>query len=289
METGEFIDGPCRWDRRAPERLRRRVFGDGPGWRSYSTSRYLVGLDPCILHSFPVAGSVDDGRVHVELLPAVLVRRWRDLGLRFATTADVEEMEFLETMEKALDLIGVVPPLEGSVAGMCRSVHMLLASDRDLDVSCSDPSLPFSVFVSCPPRTGEDRIERLAENLVHEALHLQLSLVEAVQPLLVEVRDEETVRSPWKGEGRTVRGLIHAVYVFGNLRFLWRRVASSLPGSSLFSRTRVETIEGEMSDAVHLVRSRSLTAAGRRLVTSFLGSCPGPLPAQARGISPRTR
>jgi len=274
METSAFIDGPCRWDRRAPERLRLRVLGDRSGWRSYSTSRYLAGLDPCILHSLGVAGSADDAGVNVELLPAVLARRWRDLGLRFATAADLKEMNFRETLAKALDLIGVVRPLEGSVAGMCRSVHVLLASDRDLDVSCSDPSLPFSAFVSCPPDTAKYQTERLAENLVHEALHLQLSLLETVQPLLAAIRDEETVFSPWKGEGRTVRGLVHAVYVFGNLRCFWRRVASSTPGSSSFARARVETIDGEMANAVHLLRSRSLTAAGRRLATSFLGSCP---------------
>ena len=179
-------------------------------------------------------------------------------------------MGFAETLAKSLDLIGMVRPLQGTIAGTCRSLHVLLPPAPDVDVSCSDPSLPHSIFVSCPPDTKEDRVERLAENLVHEALHLQLSLVEGLEPLVSEIPREELLFSPWRGERRTVRGLLHAVYVFGNLRFFWGKIASSRPGSASFARARIETIDSEMAAASHLLESRSLTPTGRRLATSFL-------------------
>ena len=179
-------------------------------------------------------------------------------------------MGFAETLAKSLDLIGTVRPLQGTIAGTCRSVHVLLPPAPDVDVSCSDPSLPHSIFVSCPPATEEDRVERLVENVAHEALHLQLSLVERLEPLVGEIPFEEPVFSPWRGEGRTVRGLLHAVYVFGNLRFFWGQVALIRPGSASFAGARIETIDGEMAAASHLLESRSLTPAGRRLATSFL-------------------
>lgn len=270
METGEFVGGPCRWDWLAPARLRSRVHDDTSMWRSYSTSRHLDGPEPTVLHSVAVVAPVADPGLNVELLPDTPARRRRYPGLRFATREQIRDMGFAQMLAKSLDLIGMVRPLQGTIAGTCRSLHVLLPPAPDVDVSCSEPSLPCSIFVSCPPATEKDRVERLAENLVHEALHLQLSVVERLEPLVSEIPREEPVFSPWRGEGRTVRGLLHAVYVFGNLRFFWGQVASSRPGSASFARARIETIDREMTAASPLLESRSLTPAGRRLATSFL-------------------
>ena len=272
MRVIEFIEGPCCWDRRAPARLREQVFGDASSWKSYSTSRCLDGSNPDILYTIECSGHAVDSAVHVERLSPVLAARWENIGLQFASEADLSDMEFRQTLVRSLDFIGMNHPIEGTVAGLCRSLHVLVASGNDFDTSYSDPSLPLSVFVSCPLPAERNRVERLAENIVHEALHLQLSLVERDQPLLTNGPDEEPVYSPWKDEWRTVRGLMHAVYVFGNLRSFWKGAASKRLESSSFAQARIQTIDAEMADAAHLASNKSLTAAGRRLATSFLSS-----------------
>ena len=272
MRVIEFIKGPCCWDWRAPARLREQVFGDASAWQSYSTSRFLDGSIPRILYTVEFSEHAVDSAVSVEWLPPVLAARWRNVGLQFASEPDLSDMDFRQTLVSSLDFIGMDHTLKGTVAGLCRSLHVLIASGRDFDVSYSDPSLPFSVFVSCPLPAERNRIERLTENIVHEALHLQLSLVESVLPLVIDGPYEEPVFSPWKNEWRTVRGLVHAVYVFGNLRNFWKGVASKRPESSCFAQARIRTIDTEMASAAHLVESRSLTAAGLRLATSFLSS-----------------
>ena len=272
MRVSEFIEGPCRWDWRAPARLREQVFGDASAWRSYSTAWFLDGSNPHILHTIGLSEHAADSAVSVERLSPVLAARWRSVGLRFASEADLSDMEFRPTLVSSLEFIGMDHSLEGTVAGLCRSLHVLIASGRDFDVSYSDPSLPLSVFVSCPLPGERNRVERLAESIVHEALHLQLSLVERVEPLVIDGPDEDPVFSPWKDELRTVRGLVHAVYVFGNLRHFWNGVASKCPESSSFAQTRIQTIDAEMVGAAHLVEDRSLTVAGRRLAASFLPS-----------------
>ena len=272
MRVIEFIEGPCRWDWRAPARLREQVFGDASAWKSYSTSWFLDGSIPRILYTVEFSEHAFDSAVSVEWLPPVLAGRWRNVGLEFASEADLSDMDFRKTLVSSLDFIGMDHTLEGTVAGLCRSLHVLIASGRDFDVSYSDPSLPLSIFVSCPLPAERNRVERLAENVVHEALHLQLSLVECVQPLVIDGPDDEPVFSPWKDEWRTVRGLVHAVYVFGNLRNFWKGVASKQPESSSFAQARIQTIDTEMARAAHLARNRSLTTAGRRLATSFLAS-----------------
>ena len=229
-------------------------------------------MEPAVLHAVRVDGPGVDVALNVEVLPEEVADVWRTRELQFATDSEIAGMGFLAVLTKSLDLIRLAAPLLGTVAGICRSLHVLLAPDRDFDVSFSDPCLPFSVFVSCPPVGDRDRAERLAENLVHEALHLQLSLVETVEPLVIDLPEEEPVFSPWKGEGRTVRGLLHAVYVFGNLRCFWKCIAARVSGSSSFASRRIETIEYEMAQALHLAESRSLTPAGRKLAASFLAS-----------------
>ena len=200
MRVIEFIEGPCRWDWRAPARLREQAFGDASAWRSYSTSRFLDGSNPHILDTIEFFEHAVDSAVSVEWLPPVLADQWRNVGLEFASEAELSDMEFRQTLVSSLDFIGMDHTLEGTVAGLCRSLHVLIASGGDCDVSYSDPSLPLSVFVSCPLPAERNRVERLAENIVHEALHLQLSLVESVQPLVIDDPDEEPVFSPWKEE-----------------------------------------------------------------------------------------
>ena len=272
MRGIDFIDGPRCWDSRAPARLRDQVFGDASAWQSYSTSRFLDGSNPDILYTTKLSRHALDSAVNVERLPPMLAGRWRSVGLRFASEADLRDMNFRQTLVRALEFISLDHLIEGTVAGLCRSLHVLVASGRDFDVSYSDPFLPLSVFVSCPLASERNRVERLTENVIHEALHLQLSLVERVQPLVVDGPDEEPVFSPWKDECRTVRGIVHAVYVFGNLRSFWKGVATDRPDSSSFAQARMQTIDTEMAGAAHLVKNRSLTAAGLRLATSFLTS-----------------
>ena len=311
MKADEFVAGACGWDPVAPVELRRKAIRKASEWQSYSTTQFLAGLQetrlldraqdglvptgrsqpfgpgeytahrgngPCaensdstVRHTIDVSGSQFDSAMSVELLSSPLTQRWQSIGLNFATARDINDMRFMEALAKSLDLIRLVRPLHGTVVGMCRSLHVLLASCRHFDISYSDPSLPFSIFVSCPPVTAKNRVKRLAENVIHEALHLQLSLVERVEPLVViEGAEHELVFSPWKEGERTMRGLLHAVYVFSNLRCFWERVAVNRPNSSSFAESRIETINQEMSGACHLLDNPLLTATGRRLASSII-------------------
>lgn len=272
MTLDHFMGGPCSWEPSAPRILRQRVFSNPSTWGSYSTSRYIGGVEPTVPYVVEVGGSKVGPALNIELLPEEIADGWRAHGLRFATGPDIDDMGFLATLTKSLDLIRAAAPILGTVSGICRSLHVVLAPDRDFDVSFSDPCLPFSAFVSCPLTGEQDRAERLAENLVHEALHLQLSLMETIEPLVVGLPDERPVFSPWKGEGRTVLGLLHAVYVFGNLRCFWECIAAKASVSSSFASRRTETIEHEMARALHLAETRSLTPTGRKLALSFLAS-----------------
>lgn len=266
----EFVNGPCGWDPLSPRRLRRYAVGV-PEWHSYSTTRCIEDRDP--VGPF-AAGRLDsriDPGISIELLQEETQRKWRNL--EFATKQAMIERGFPSLLTRSLELIGNVPALRGTIAGTCRSLHVLVASTSDVDVSYSEPSLPFSIFVSCPPATQRDRTERLAESVLHEALHLQLTLVDTVTPLVVEGAGHTRIFSPWKNEWRELGGLLHSVYVFGNLRSFWDRVAANRCKSVRFARRRVEDISEELEAVKRLVTNRFLSAAGRRLAASYLSGC----------------
>ncbi len=310
MKVDEFISGVCGWGPDAPVKLRGGALENGLEWRSYSTAQFLDCLqetklssrrrdglsqsvcpepfspseriwrvgnnrldenpEPSALPAKDVAESRICSEICIELLPPLVTKRWQSIGLRFATESDIREMKFVETLAKSFDLIKLVSPFHGTVAGLCRTLHVLLVSSGSVDICYSEPTLPFSIFVSCPPITENSRVERLAENVIHEALHLQLSLVERYEPLVRDKVNDELVYSPWKKSVRTVHGLLHAMYVFSNLRYFWSRVAAKCPNVSSFAQNRIDTINQEMRGARKLQDSPLLTVAGQRLAASSI-------------------
>jgi len=81
------------------------------------------------------------------------------------------------------------------------------------DVSHSEPRWPHLIFVSLPPPTHVGDL-RLAEAIVHEAMHLNLSLAEGRTSL---IEDDTQLYSPWRSTARPAGGVLHGVYVFAVL------------------------------------------------------------------------
>ena len=270
MTIRDLILHPCGWDPAAPTALRRRVFGQCSKWHQYSSCRYLYGLNPDIwAHADKLLASPCPS-LTIEFLTGQFAKPWERLGLQFFKESQLEDGMFLEALVDSLVLIRESRAIHATVKSMCRSLHPLECGDRNVDVSFSDPELPFSIFVSCPPMGVQDRTERLAENIIHEALHLQLSLFERAKPLVLDNTDETLVYSPWKGEARNLQGIIHGIYVFGNLREFWAQMVKQEPQRAEFARARVTAIETEMCDLVPVIECSRLTASGQSLVSSYL-------------------
>ena len=270
MTVYELIERPCGWPPSAPWKLRQDFLGECYSWYNYSTSRYFGRSNPIFLSASESLHSSPCPNMIVELLSGDLAKSWENMGLQFAKEYELEDKMFVDTLVDSLALIQGNREIHATVSSMCRSLHPLICNDGDVDVSFSDPELPFSIFVSCPPVDTQYRVERLAESIVHEALHLQLTLVERAEPLVEESSVEMLERSPWKGEKRTLQGLIHGIYVFGNLREFWNDISIQRPQSAEFGEARVSAIEAEMLEVQHLIGSRNLTTLGHRLASSFL-------------------
>ena len=226
-----------------------------------------------------IVGSVDPpdgargGHVLLERLPPRVVAELDAAGLSPGDADDSTEAATIGVLREAWRVVHAVwPALSSSIGYLVRCFHVLKAPSFEVDCSYSRPDLPFSVFVSVPSHGSPARIERVTEALVHETMHLQLSLVERRIPLVGPGRPETVAFSPWRGSERSVGGVLHALHVFVIVLRLWQSAVRKSPRGldREFAEARVRAIREEVVSTRHLASSPGLTLEGRQLVRQLL-------------------
>lgn len=159
-------------------------------------------------------------------------------GLTFQSPTSDDLLE----LKSAAELLNELPTLARSVSWLVRSIHVL-ASEPEYDVSHSDPDLPFSIFVSVPTAEPFAKL-RLLESIVHEAMHLQLTLMEQVIPM---TNGDFFAYSPWQNRPRPAQGLLHGLYVFTVIFQVMKYFSTQCPTMSHAARKRLKSIHTEIS------------------------------------------
>jgi len=263
------------WDLRFPHDL--RVFGEtailrplGLSVRDYSTARFLT-RNPAVEKRS--AGLVSLGAaaepVVVEAFDTTLLKYCADRGLRPNDTTNAA-LACQCISDAAHEIVGLVPCCAASMTELVRAIHLIASAGEDYDSSHSDPAIPFSIFVSVPTSKGRRSLLRAAEGLVHEAMHLQLSLFEAICPL-VDGSVQWGLYSPWKQTKRQTQGVMHGLYVFGILKWMWEQIgaASGSQDDRVFSAQRIKEIAEEINAVRGVMDSPALTLQGKKFVQAM--------------------
>ena len=210
------------------------------------------------------------GGISIEILPPDIARQVAGHDVRL-----LDEHKVVGTvthqLEEALSLLDLVPTVLPTVCTLVRSLHIIDPIGDETDVSFSDPALPFSIFVSVPRQWSEVAALRVAEAILHEAMHLQLTLVERVVPLVISQR--KLYYSPWRDDPRNSEGILQALYVFGVIRSFLRvlSVRWSSPVNN-YVADRITQINCEIEQAQHFRECNELSPDGVALVTRILDS-----------------
>ncbi|BCA58137.1 hypothetical protein HMP06_0906 [Sphingomonas sp. HMP6] len=158
------------------------------------------------------------------------------------------------------------PALAEELQAICSAVQFVRdpTAHPDKIVSFSDDSVPGALYVSIRQGSGLVDVFDLADSLVHEYRHQKLYLFERRHPTTVP---GALVVSPWREELRPASGLLHAAFVFVELRRFWEHVRDRGP-SRLHNRAvaQLEDTERNLEQAFETLRHSQLTAAGRALV-----------------------
>jgi hypothetical protein len=228
-----------------------QLIGDA---RAYGTARWMSGNTDGPRN---VVGKLLIGghEVLVEILPDALEQRFNHLTLVSAAEAIAAQYALVS----AVGVLNEIPSLAGSVGHVVRAVHVLSAG-LGYDVSHSEPTIPFSIFVSVPALGEKDSAIRVAESILHEAMHLQLTLMEEALPM---VATEAEGFSPWQRRNRPVRGLLHGMYVFSVIKRFMDVVCELRPELGFKAKQRRSEIEEEVASLDDF--SRHLTVPGRAL------------------------
>ena len=219
-----------------------------------------------------IAANGSAREITIEFLTEAYIGSYRNIGLGFYTPDEVANTTVLQCLQDAIDVLGQVPTLQTTVAVLIRTCHLLKPEYDTCDVSHSDPHVPFSVFVSVPRNLDPTDVLRVAESLTHEAMHLQLTLIERLLPLVEE--SEQMFYSPWKATERPLSGILHALYVFRAIdSFLERLLAR--PGWSIVCVDHMRRRRCEIAQQIWEVRAfknhPGLTEIGTRVAGLLVG------------------
>ena len=245
---------------------------------SYSTTRLLL-RDPKAEHLIAARCRPRSGQdrhddlevVPVEILTADVVRQIADGDVRLLDTRSIAGT-VANKLDAAISLLDLVPTVWPTVCQLVRALHVIDPGDNETDVSFSDPSVPFSVFVSVPPTQSEIVTLRIAEAILHESMHLHLTLIAQIVPL---VQPKGKMRySPWRREERDSEGILQALYVFSVIRSFFAMVPTPRPDeASDYVSDRTQQIEAQIRQARDFRECDELTPEGAALVARLLYTC----------------
>lgn len=209
----------------------------------------------------------------VEMLSPKWTKCYREAGVDFYSSREIRNGQILQSIGDALRVISEIPNLMNTIGVLVRSLHVIKPPDAEHDVSFSEPQIPFTIFVSVTPGRYGNEILRLAEAIVHEAMHLQLSLIE--KSVVLCVPSQKKFFSPWRKEYRTAQGVLHGLYVFTVINKFLRELSSTqdLSDNTLsYLALRRAEITSQLDTIQGFQKCTDLTVTGSFLVDKLLSN-----------------
>lgn len=203
--------------------------------------------------------------------PDLLGAFYEETGLEILNQNEIRAINGIDKIKCALETLGKVPGVLDCIRQLVKCIGILKQHDPEIDISHSDPNIPFSIFVSVCEDTSEISNLRVAESILHEAMHLKLTLIEHHVDLIVP-RTNETFYSPWRDEQRPVRGVLHGLFVFRAIFELYNFLEKKYnqPVVVKYLKNRKEDIIKEFLLCKEFCHNKGLTVDGAILTKNLL-------------------
>ncbi len=210
--------------------------------------------------------------VVLELPSPKLSPFYQSHGLEPLSQSEIEESASIEKLRVAFEMLRNVPEAYDCIGLLVKCIQVLKQPDPEIDISYSHPDIPFTIFVTVCQDAGPTESLRVAESILHEAMHLKLSLIEEILPL-IKPNAAGRYFSPWRDEPRPAKGVLHGLFVFRAvleyLEELGRRSDANLNSHSQF---RIFDIKEELNKLESFLFCPDLTSRGTLLTKNLLPS-----------------
>jgi HEXXH motif-containing protein len=224
-------------------------------------SQWLIIADP------------EAGSTYLTVPSPADVAFYEENGLVPQSAGDLFEGMAAEKIRDALKVLAWEEPAERCIIQLVRSIHVVGSPDDEIDVSYSHPEWVSTIFVSiCRGNSLLSQL-RVAESILHEAMHLKLSLIERMVPITKPFTGN-CYFSPWREEGRPAQGIVHGLFVFRAILEFFRLIKDRMDQTEGLEHLfwREQQILSEMELLKNFEACPDLTPAGAILTASLLPS-----------------
>ena len=248
--------------------------GRGIDHSDYTTACWLAGRpsvkfdEQYVLAQDGEKTSCLDREINSELIEFALCH-----GLALYTDYSSGFEGLLTSIRASFENLKGVPEAYYATLSLVWSFHVLKVDKPDYDISYSNPAIPFSIFTTVPSSSTLAADLRLAESILHEAMHLKLSLIEGTVDLIRPDSKTEFHYSPWQDSDRPLNGILHGLYVF---RAIYEFLGEQLDRGTMSADDRLhcDTRRNEISHDLRSISSFSasagLTEAGAGMADCLL-------------------
>jgi HEXXH motif-containing protein len=199
-------------------------------------------------------------------------------GNRSLILDDMQRDQFQGEIARAVEFLNeLVPQAIQEMSITAPYLSPVVSKSNNVGIpSFSSPMLPGIIFVGMLRPDGQMTDWRhLAELIFHEHLHNRLYLLDTLCPLTeINTPYDETFYSPWKKVDRPLDGILHSLYVFSHLAWLWKYAFQTATNESIARFADARRCEHLLSlskvDQVSVLAARGLTDAGKAVVHSSI-------------------
>ncbi len=234
----------------------------------YSTALCINGTtDPGV-----TVNSMQNNHIVVESGSAVALKQfYAEHGLVVLEQDGLMAAGALTKLDDALLLIKNMPVLYDEIVTFVKAIQVVKTEDAETDISYSHPKVPFSIFVSLCDDNSVISNLRAAESIIHETMHLKLTLIENQQPL-VKPNTGNVFFSPWRDEKRPAQGVLHGLFVFRIILAFYEQVGINSTDLTIadYLSSRKRQISIEIDQLNNFDKCPDLTTDGAILAISLL-------------------
>ena len=269
--TETYLNRPFPiWDESITQALvddRWHILAQSSQWtpRNYTTAGYFLNDLSVSPVKTKISSDSRDQNIYIEA-PCLnyLDDFYLKSGLYPYRDGQINTPQIVTCFQQALQLLEYVVSSSRCIHALVRSIIVLVPDNPDTDISYSHPAIPFSIFISCSAQPSDYQEIRMLEAILHEAMHLQLSLIERYIPLIESTGETKLYYSPWRNEARPARGVLHGLFVFRAIYefFSILIVHPQSVSVKFYVNKRLENIAHEIGSLTGFSASPALTATG---------------------------